>query len=244
MVALDEDGANPARGHRAGQHACGVLEDALERVGLFRSRQLEDDGGRVVLLGSLEDYPRHVERLGAQVDGRDGHPFVLAASTSVVELLDAGRSSTDGLAGFPDDPASGFDRGFVLAERSGPGEVVDAARPEAVRVDDDETLSLDPRDAVEGGEKLLDGAGNLGHCVQSPEMPGDGVRRRDAHTSGTGVHWWPVNGSARSRCTTMPLVPSAIAERTARPGYVGPAQVAEGAPYRWQAARLGWNSRT
>ena len=82
--------------------------------------------------------------------------------------MDAGRAGPYGLAGFPDDPAGGLDRGFVLAEGGRPGEVVDAARSEGCFVGDDELVSLDTRDAVEGSEELLYGAGDLGHCVRSP----------------------------------------------------------------------------
>ena len=83
VVALDEDRALPAGGDGAREDAGGVLEDALEGVGLLGASQLEDDGGAVVLLGRLEDDAGHVERLGAKVDGRDGHPLVLAAERAL-----------------------------------------------------------------------------------------------------------------------------------------------------------------
>ncbi len=172
MVALDEDGALPAGCDGARQDAGRVLENALERVGLLRPSQLEDDRGGVVLLGRLEDDSSHVEGLGPQVDGRNGHPLVLVARAGLVKVLDARRASADSLAGFPDDPASGFDGGLVLAEGGAPGQVVDAARPEACLVGDDESLSLDPRDAVEGGEELFDGAGNLWHAFVLLKMAG------------------------------------------------------------------------
>ncbi len=92
VIALDEDGAGPARGDRPGQDAGHVLDRPLEGVGLLAPGELQDDGPDVGGGGRLVDGPGHVEGLGADVDRRDGEAADLAAGPGKVELLDAGRA--------------------------------------------------------------------------------------------------------------------------------------------------------
>ena len=48
VVALQKDGASPARGDRAGEDGGRVVDRALEGVGLLAPCELEDDGADVV----------------------------------------------------------------------------------------------------------------------------------------------------------------------------------------------------
>ena len=104
VVALDEHRAAPAGGDRAGEHGRRIVDRALERVGLLAARELQDHRPDVGGLGRLVDRPRHVERLGADVDGRHGEPETSPRPRASVQLLDARRVRAERLARLPDEP--------------------------------------------------------------------------------------------------------------------------------------------
>ena len=154
MVALDEDRTLPARRDRAGEHRRRVIDGALERVGLLAAGEFEDDRPDVGRGGRLEDRPRHVERLGPDVDGRDGEARDLAASPRVIERLDAGRPGTERLARLPDEPLGRGRRRLVRRERRRPCQIADARLAERGLVIDDEAIAVEVRRTGERGEQV------------------------------------------------------------------------------------------
>ena len=166
VVALDEDRALPAGRDRAGQDRGRVVDRALERVGLLAPGELQDDRADVGRLGRLEDRSRHVEGLGAKVDRRDGEAGDLAAGPGLVERLDARRAGAQDLAGLPDQPLGGRDRGLIHGERGGPGEVADPGIAEGDRVVDDEPIALEMGAACEAGKQIGRGGRDVGHGVR------------------------------------------------------------------------------
>ena len=174
MVALDEHGALPARRDHAAQDRGRVVDRALEGVGLLAAGELVDDRSDALLDRRLGDRPGHVERLGPDVDRGNGEAVDLAATAGHVQLVDARGPDTQRLAGFPGDPAGGGHGALVLGEGRGPGHVADPLLAEARLVEDDQPVAVDPADAVESGEQVRRGSGDVGHLV----TPGVGLGAR------------------------------------------------------------------
>ena len=178
MVALDEDRAVPSGGDRAGQDGGGVVDRALEGVGLLAARQLQDHCADIGCLGGLVGRPRHVEGLGSKIDRRNREPGDLAAGSRVVEPLDARRAGTQDLAGLPDQELGGLDSGLVQGKGSGPGDVPDSAVPKRDRVVDDQPIAIEMRTAFEAGKQIGWGCRDVWHRVRLSS------RRSGAHGNG------------------------------------------------------------
>ena len=165
-----------------------------------RAGELEDDRPGVELHGRSAGRGGHVEDLRAQVDGGHREAAVLAASAGHVQLVDARRWGAQLLRGLPDDPARGLDGVLVLAERRGPDDVADAARPEGGHVVDDEAIAVDVGDSGQEGEQLAGGRGDTrgGHGWTSDGRRGDAdaVAVVDASASRT---WAPVPSDPPNR---------------------------------------------
>ena len=181
VIALDEDGRPPVGGDRTGKHRRRVVDRPLVGVGLLAAGQLDDDRTDVRSLGGLEHRARHVERLGAEVDGGHGEPGDLASAAGGVELLDARRARAELLAGLPDQPLRGGRRRLVGCEGRGPGEIADAGAAEAGLVVDDQAVAIEVGHRVEGFEEVGGGSRDVGHgrgllMVQSAHGIGPALR--------------------------------------------------------------------
>ena len=163
VVALDEDRALPAGGDRPGQDGRRVVDRALERVRLLAPGELEDDRADIGRGGRLVDRPGHVERLRAEVDGRDREPGDLAAGAGVVQRLDARRPGAERLARLPDEPLSGRGRGLVVLNAAVQARSRIAVVAEGGLVVDDEAVAVEMGAAGEGGEEVGGRGRDVGH---------------------------------------------------------------------------------
>ncbi len=199
VVALDEDRPAPAGGHRPGQHRGGVVDRALERVGLLAPGELEDDRPDVGGSRGLVHGPGHVEGLRPEVDGGDGEPGDLAAGTRLVQALDARRSGAERLARLPDQPLRRGRRGLVRAEGRGPGEVADRAVAERRFIVDDEPVAVEMGRAAQGGEQVGWRGRDVGHRSEVSSFGGQasngtarvaGMGRPPSLGVRAGGRWW------------------------------------------------------
>ena len=139
---------------------------ALVRVGLLAACQLDDDRTDVRSDGGLEHGARHVERLGAEVDGGHGEPGTSPRPRAAYRswmLADRAPSP-----GWPPRPATGGGRGGLVGrEGRGPREVTDAVAAEASLIVDDQAVAVEVRHRLDGLEEVGGEVATWG-TVESP----------------------------------------------------------------------------
>ena len=165
MIPLEEDRATPACGDGARENRRRVVDRPLVGVGLLAPGELDDDRPDVGRIGRLVDRPRHVERLGADVDRGHGEAVDVAAGPSHVQLVDAGAVGSEGPSGLVDQPLAGGDRRLIGAERRRPRQVAGGVAPERLLVIDDEAFVLDVGGAAKTVDQVGDGFGDVRHGV-------------------------------------------------------------------------------
>ena len=133
-------------------------------------------------VGGLVDGPGHVERLGADVDGRHREARDLAAAAGHVQLLDARRLGAERLAGLPDEPLGGGGRRLIGAEGGRPGEVADRGLAEGRLVVDDEPVAVEVGSVADDAQQVGRRGRDVGHrsVVSSGQGSSDHGTAREA----------------------------------------------------------------